>query len=276
MTRPRGRARNAALVASIAAHIILLLAVAQHVSRLGPAWEPPGVEPSVIPVFLSPPARSAPTAAQRRLSIPFHRRRSDTASAEASAPPGVPTTVQGTISGLPPGVAAALHARAGCAERSGLTLTREERGDCEGRLGRGAAISRYIPTPIDPDIRAYYDAVAKAKAPDGPLTPQSARGRAGLFQDVAVGAKGHPPAVICHISFGAGRARLDRPPHGLRLGPLPCFLAPPRGSLTPDVDIVNPDSIIRHPPPGSAPVSNGPKESGPGSLPGRWFSPPER
>jgi hypothetical protein len=86
--------------------------------------------------------------------------------------------------------------------------------------------------------------VAKAKAPDGPLTPQTARGRAGIFDDTPVGMKGHTPSIGCHVKLGPGGG-VVRPAHGLKLGPLPCYVVPPAGSLSPDVDVVNPDSVVR-------------------------------
>jgi hypothetical protein len=136
----------------------------------------------------------------------------------------------------------------GCANPQASGLTRDERVACEERLGSGSKAAPFIPAPLAPEIRTYYDAVAKSKEPEGPPTPQRAPGRLGMFDGINVGMKGHGPGVGCHVTLGPGGS-VQRPAHGLKLGPLPCYVVPPAGSLSPDVDVVNPDSVVRHAPP---------------------------
>ena len=85
-----------------------------------------------------------------------------------------------------------------------------------------------MPAAIPPRIRAYYDAVAEAKKPDPPLVPLRARSAMSMFEGDPVATNGHGPAIGC---------KLPRPklPHALMLGP--CYIEPPKGSLTPEVDV---------------------------------------
>jgi hypothetical protein len=64
---------------------------------------------------------------------------------------------------------------------------------------------------IPPEKRAYYDAVVAAYKSEG-----------------------HGPGIMC----GAGK-----PPHSLRIGPLPCFITPPHGFLTEELDLPDPTDI---------------------------------
>jgi hypothetical protein len=116
-------------------------------------------------------------------------------------------------------------------------MSRAERERCEEQLGRGVASAPYMPAAIAPRIRAYYDAVAEAKKPDGPPTPQVAPGRLGVFDTDGRGTNGHGPGIGCKITFGPGEK--PRPlPHALKLGP--CFIEPPKGPLSTEVDLTPP------------------------------------
>ncbi|MBS0333391.1 MAG: hypothetical protein JSS35_11540, partial [Proteobacteria bacterium] len=103
----------------------------------------------------------------------------------------------------------------------------------------------------DPRIQAYFNAVAKAKAPDKPWTPIRAKG-AGTFGQADLRAvdirasNDHIPMVGCAIPFGAGEKR-KLPSHWLKLGP--CFIAPPKGPLSVEADITPPDQDLSHPAP---------------------------
>jgi hypothetical protein len=94
-----------------------------------------------------------------------------------------------------------------------------------------------MPAAIPPRIRAYYDAVAEAKKPDPPLVPLRARSAMSMFEGDPVVTNGHGPAVGCKIHFGPGKVR-NTPPHALTFGP--CYIEPPKGSLTPEVDLTPP------------------------------------
>lgn len=96
-------------------------------------------------------------------------------------------------------------------------LSREEREACLARFARNLASAPRLPLDVDPAKQAYYAAVAAAKAPGG------------AWDD------GHGPKIGCKIVFGLGAAKVVRPPHSIGIGP--CFIAPPRGPLTPDVDV---------------------------------------
>lgn len=263
---PRRGRRIAAIAASAIAHGVLLALVALHAPRLVIPSEPGGPPEPVIPLLLMPrlpPSQSTAPGAQPGV-VRLHRRQMRAPPPEPSvAPLPAPQPVQ-TAAPAPPSPAsvaptrrqalpegpreqlgAALRRSAiGCANPQAAGLTREERAACEERFGSGSGAAPYIPAPLSPEIRAYYDAVAKAKAPDGPLTPQIARGRAGLFDDVPVGMKGHLPGAGCGLALGANGGAV-RPAHSLKLGPLPCYVVPPAGSLSPDVDVANPDAVVR-------------------------------
>jgi hypothetical protein len=244
------RRNQLAIGASVVAHLVLLAIVAQHAAWLGPAPDDTAPAPLAIQVWLVPAPRTASQARADRPGAGARWRRPDEPVPEPASTPAVATAPAAVVGQpapqmLPDSVRATLRRRLGCQERSGLRLAADERGDCNERLGHGAAVAPYLHAPIAPEIRTYWDAVAKSKAPDGPPTPQSARGRAGMFDPVGVGMKGHGPVVGCHISFGHGIFRVDHPPHGLKLGPLPCFIRPPAGSLSPDVDVQNPDEVAR-------------------------------
>jgi hypothetical protein len=266
MAAKRGR-KKAAIAVSALAHLALLALVASQAPTLFVPAEPGGPPEPVIPVLLTPrlpPAATAP--GERPGVVRLHRRQmrpppSELTVAPLPVPPAPPAPTP-----APAAPAAAVAPRApvlpegpredlraalrrspiGCANPQ--SLSRDERQACEERLGAGSKAAPYIPAPIAPEIRAYYDAVAKAKEPDGPPTPQRAPGRLGMFDGLNVGMKGHGPSVGCGVALGP-RGGPKQPAHGVKLGPLPCYVAPPAGSLSPDVDLVNPDSVVRQPPP---------------------------
>ena len=248
VTGRRGRAREIAIAASTAAHAVLLAFLAIQAPRLIERPEAT-VASDVIPVFILPRADRR-SAKPRRVALPLHHKRSDETQAAmpmAPAPVGPPAPVAEAPSvdaPLSPGVRAALRRQGGCAERSGLSLTRDERDGCNERLGHGAGAAPYLKAPIGPEIRTYYDQVAKAKEPQGPLPPLKARGRLGLLEAMPTGMKGHGPSFGCKVALGPHGLIVVRPPHALHLGP--CNLVPPAGSLSPDVDVQNPDDVVRH------------------------------
>ncbi|MGZ6020327.1 MAG: hypothetical protein ACXWKO_16790 [Phenylobacterium sp.] len=93
-------------------------------------------------------------------------------------------------------------------------------------------------------MRAYYDAVIKAKAPDKPWTPNRAIGALNRFDPEPRASNDHLPGVGCVFPFTYGQkqtakqkkaARRNALPHALWLGP--CFIEPPKGSLDPEVDV---------------------------------------
>lgn len=247
--RPQGRSvRNGAIAASVVLHAGLLAALALQAPTLSDREDRP-FDVRIVPVVLAPRSSALSRPHPQRTLRPHAAPRSEAILAPVvlpAAPVATPSgSSQANVAAVPPGVQAALRRQLGCQERSGLRLTRDEHGDCNERLGRGALAAPYLKAPIPPEIRAYYDQVAAAKEPQGPLPPLKARGRLGLFEAMPTGMKGHGPGLGCHLALGQGQARATRPPHGLKLGPLPCFIVPPAGSLSPDVDVQNPDEVVR-------------------------------
>jgi hypothetical protein len=262
----RRRRRIAAIAVSGLVHLAVLAVVAMQAPTLFIPFESGGPPEPVIPVLLTP--RLPPTAAapgERPDVIRLHRRQLRApppelpvaplpvpAARPAPTPAPAAPAAASRAAVLPEGPREALRATLrrspiGCANAGAAGLSREEREACEERFGAGSKAAPFIPAPIAPEIRTYYDEVAKAKAPDGPPTPQRAPGSLGMFDGANVGMKGHGPAVGCHVALGPGGG-VRRPPHGMKLGPLPCYVVPPAGSLSPDVDVVNPDTVVKHGP----------------------------
>lgn len=265
MGRPARRARLGAALFSAAAHLVALAIVAVQAPVLPGHREDAGPTETIIPILVLPRAAltTAPPSSAGP-SVRLHRRALRTRLLQPPEPAATPTplvapsrpaapeanptpsgpTAQLPRDGLSPGVQAALRGRMGCAERVGVHLTANERAGCNERLGQGAATAPYIPTPLAPEIRAYYDAIVEAKRPDPPPVPLKARGAVGMFEVMPTNASGHGPGVSCKIGFGLGKIFVVHPAHGLKLGPLPCFIVPPKGSLTPEADLKNPDEVV--------------------------------
>lgn len=144
------------------------------------------------------------------------------ANAAPAAAGGGPAPAQ---AGPSEGLRAALRAGAGCARSAGQS--REDRDKCEERLGRLQANGPSYPAPMDPEKRAYYDAVVAAgpsggtygDTPPGAVSPGAAYGR----------------LLNCSIKFGAGAKQKARQGE-VRLGRTPCvvpvqgnFFAPEAG-----------------------------------------------
>jgi hypothetical protein len=164
-------------------------------------------------------------------------------------PTAPPSTAEGDAERAK--LAAVLRAsRVGCANPQ--LLSEAERARCERRLADGAQQAKYIPTPLPAERRAYYDAIAKAKAHDptpAPMQPwktpgPTAGGNTSLAAVVMKNEKFNIPLVSCHIRLGPGGGA-EHPAHTLKLGPLPCVIAPPQGPLTVEVGIRNPDTVVK-------------------------------
>lgn len=261
MGNARGRATFAAV---LAAHAVLFLLLA---IGLRPRAVPIEPELSVAPVYLAhlrrqprPPRQPAPPPAAARTS-PVLTRPAEAAPAIAAtpaAPPVIASAGDGEAERL--ALSRALRgSRVGCANPS--RLTDQERERCEDRLEQGSRLAKYIPTPIPAERRAYYDAVVKAKAPPkarnivqtaGAKMVGPGAGLSGLIAsegNATRGMGGAGPGVGCALAFGGpkGTNGWKKPPHGLKLGPLPCFVTPPTGPLSPEANIRNPDTVIRDP-----------------------------
>jgi hypothetical protein len=197
---------------------------------------------SVLLVSRPPPVSGADTP--RPAALRLHRRPQETpvaplAAARTPSPPEEGPQTPGTAAAGPPGPDLSLalrHGVAGCANLAGH-MGRAEREHCDDQLAKGAAQAKPLGLALEPRIRAYYDAVALAKKPDGPLTRIGIQGT-GIFATDPRGVTGHGPGIGCRIPFGPGKPR-KLPSHWLKLGP--CYIAPPQGPLTVEADITPPD-----------------------------------
>jgi hypothetical protein len=231
MGNRRGQAIFAAALIAHAA-LFALLAFA-----LRPPPAPPAApEVAVTPVYLArlePPdpqrSRKAQAAPLPALSRP--------AEAPSAPSPVVTTPEPGLVAAAPADgmdqrVAQALRGgRAGCSTPS--LLSEAERLKCQDRLEAGSKLAKYIPTPLPAERRAYYDRIVKAK---------------GDMKKMAV-VDEHGPGVACKLAFGGpkGTNGWKKHPHGLKLGPLPCYVVPSMGPLSVEADMTNPDTVIRDP-----------------------------
>ncbi len=257
MQSARARRTTWAIAASALAHLVVLFAALSHHFTLRlQAEETAGSPQAIIPVLLiprAPPSNGAPSP--QPSAVQLHRRpqrpdETSQPSAPLRAPPSERATVQAPhvaepsaqAQAQPPSGAAVPDLRAilrrgvlGCA--STLELSRAERERCNEELARGAASASALPLDLSPKVRAYYDAVAEAKKQDPPLVPRVAPGSLGYFDQDKRTTRDHPPMIGCYVPFGPGE-KPKLPSHWLTLGP--CFIAPPKGSLTPEADITPP------------------------------------
>jgi hypothetical protein len=248
------------VAASFAAHLALLAALLTHRWDFQtPAETPDAPWERIIKVELAPHPHAAASAARPVAILSRTPRPGETSAplppvlsmpappVPAQAAPSAPAASAGGGAGTAladaAGLGAALrHGVLGCANTA--NLSREQRERCEDKLGAGAKHETVLAEGRDPRIQAYYDAVAKAKAPDKPLTPIRATGALGMFDSGNYGTTGHPPGIECHVSFGKGEKK-RLPAHWLKLGP--CALAPPQGPLSVEADLTPPDKDLSHP-----------------------------
>ncbi len=268
-----------AVAASVMAHVGVLAALLlQRWTLYLPSDEAGPPEP-IIPVLLVPHAplgarggslasgklrlhqrqlrAEAPPlpAAARPLLVPQDQARTpEAAQPSRLSPSAAPGSGSANDVG-PPALdlrAALRHGVAGCANAAAMGMTRAERERCDDQLAAGAKGAAPLTLSLDPRIQAYYDAVAKAKEPEGQMVPSRARGALGLFDpDPRHVKNGHLPMIGCAIPFGPGE-KPKAPSHWLTLGP--CFIAPPQGPLSVEADITPPDQDLSHPPPRSGPL----------------------
>jgi hypothetical protein len=227
----QGRAVFAAMLAAHAA-LFLLLTLA-----LKPRTTLTRTEFAVAPVYLADLRKKArpvrereapPQAAAAPVTPPVLSRPAEAAGPAVPAVPSADEASDGETQQL----ARTLRgSRVGCANPD--LLSEAEQLRCQDQLERGSKLAKYIPTPLPAERRAYYDAVVKAKT--------------DMKKAAVVGE--HGPRLGCKLAFGGpkGTNGWKKPPTGLKIGPLPCYLQPPVGPLSVDVDIQNPDAVIRDP-----------------------------
>ncbi|MGR4866695.1 hypothetical protein [Caulobacter sp. LARHSG274] len=252
---PQGRwaghlERGAAAALAVGAHALLLALLARPVTLDFPDRSN---DEGAVDVTLERPRRFAPAArgSDTRSPVPHRPAAAPPSTADAlplvpdAAPAANPTTSPTVgpavaLSGPRGDLGAALRAGGfACAGGRNALLAPEERARCQEKLGRLARNTPVLPAPIDPGKRAYYDAVAAAYDDHAPMVPLTARGAAGMFDVPASANSGHGPRIGCSVKFGPNAGKAPKgPPNALRAGP--CFIQPPVGSLTPEVDIPRP------------------------------------
>ena len=136
----------------------------------------------------------------------------------------------------------------GCDHQGWLHLTAAERDRCDKPLLEGMRSGTKV-DPIPAAKRAYYDQVQAAYAKMHEPAPMnlaaSTTDSKGLEPQWRAAAGAHMPGLGCAIKFGIPRGYKsyhDGPPHSLKLGPLPCFVAPPSGLATEEADVETPAS----------------------------------
>jgi hypothetical protein len=175
------------------------------------------------PVLRAPAPRKAPA---QRSSGPTHATTASPpeASTIAATPQTVSPPAEGPAGALPPNADLATALRrslVGCANQGAAWVSDADRDACRQRLADGAASVPHLQGMAQAKLN-YYAAVAKAE------------------EDWRTGRDpGHLPFLFCGVNFGQGRPGIMKPgPHALKLGP--CFLEPPKGALSQDVDVPPP------------------------------------
>ena len=198
MARAKVRLDATAMALSIAAHAVVLTALALHAPKLAVPKEQAGPPEPIIPILImprTPPA--APGATQQPAPIRLHRRQLRHAAPEPSvepfiAPKETPTPppqasrpqAQPRITVQPSPrsqLSTALRGGAvGCANPELLSPAERER--CTERLGRGAHEAPYLPA-ISPEREAEFDHASQARerrreggVPPGVAAPSSDSG----------------------------------------------------------------------------------------------------
>ena len=204
-----------AVAFAILAHLAAFLALGWRIPELKTpevAETPPDLEISLV---RPPRAASAPAA-----SSAGHARSALAPAAGAVAPvspitvPAAPAPSQGAVA----------TGSADCEPEDLPLLTDEEQARCrneinadrgrrlarerDGRLAKEVAKLQAVPRidSIPAEKRAYYDAVAAAYDQQAHGPPMA----------------GRLPGIACG----------GKPPHSLKIGPMPCYVTPPQGFLT--------------------------------------------
>lgn len=230
----RGRSRRWGVLAavSLALHAAVLAwlawPAAPTFTASGPDLPPMSVElarPKAKTASARAPRPAPAATASAPIPAPVYLPAAQPSSASAAPAPSASAPAPGsTVSA--DALRGALRAGAGCVRGAGQS--REERERCEERLGRLQANAPSYPAPMDPEKRAYYDAVVAAgpsggtygDAPPGAVSPGAAYGR----------------FLNCSLKFGPGAKPKDRQGE-VRLGKTPC-VAPVQGSFfTPEASI---------------------------------------
>jgi hypothetical protein len=223
-----GRARKRSRVGlGVAASVLVHLAMAGLVILSLPRQGPPA-EPQPIVVTLSPqrllvrpeaPRRPAARASARSPSpappIPLPSR------AAAAPSPALPALQAPNPGADQEGLArakGALRGSLGCEDAAFLHLTVQELEHCNRWRQARVIPEGAIPAAIAPEKRAWFEAALAAR-----------------------NSPGHPPGFVCGVLIdGIRLVKAKTPPNAVKLGPLPCFVMPPKGPLSEEADVQTP------------------------------------
>jgi hypothetical protein len=222
----------------------------------GPPAPPPTppVELALLHPERPPPPEHKAAATGKVASAPAAAAPTPPVEAQASAPPQPAAMTQPSAAATassPPGAQAAVPGPAGASGVSGLNLTclgsqkrltAEERRKCDDK--QWAGVGRHdpsndgrVPPPlIDPNKAAFYEAVLAARH-----SPGHGPGF-GCGMEIATGEGGSKMSKLLKKKRLAKEAPHE-PPHSLKFGPLPCYLTPPQGFLTPEADVPPQDTF---------------------------------
>jgi hypothetical protein len=237
--------RGVILIATVAAHALVLLLLTRPVTLDLPDRSN---DEDAIDVTLDRPRRPTRAATRSEAASPARHAPALVAPATVETAPAPAPALASPAAGPAP-IASGPRGDLGAALRTGglgcsgdlrKMLGPEERARCDERFGAQARNAPDLPAAIDPGKRAYYDAVVEAYHDrQRAMVPLTAPGAAGMFEPPASYNDGHGPRVGCSVKFGPNASKAPKgPPNALRAGP--CFIQPPKGSLTPEADIRKP------------------------------------
>jgi hypothetical protein len=212
------RRRSASLAAALAVHAAFLALVVLSLKVSSPPPEPSAVQVSLFPrLTMSQPARRAPA----RAAAPAPRRAPAAPAIAQPSPitlPAAPSAPQAASPGAGADqgkLRAFLRGSLGCSQADFLKLSQAERDKCARWRQAFLHPGLQIPAPIALEKRAWFDATLASRHSE----------------------LGHGAAVACGMLVdGLRLVKPKTPPHALKLGPLPCFVIPPNGPLTDEVD----------------------------------------
>jgi len=229
-------------------HVLLAAAVILSLPWKGPPPEPRGFEVALVPLQLPPPLRSRASRTARAAASPASAAPATTPAAVLAAPAAASpngTPAPGAGAGEDQGrarLAGLLRGSFGCSEAKFLKLAQAEQDRCERFRRAHVDPNLQLPALIPPEKRAWFEAALASRHSPGRL-----------------------PAFGCGVLIDGVHLKIPKtPPHSLKLGPLPCYVLPPKGPLDDEVDAEAPS---RHDTPGTYPTFADPNlNPGPNSL----------
>ena len=219
----RSGARTA-LVVSVLLHLAFISAAILSLPWRGPPADPRSFEVSLVPPVPTPdeepirPPLAGPHAPDAAAAPPSRPAATTPAPSLLTAASPVAPPTGGDESEALGKVRSLLRGSVGCTEAAFAHLNEKELDRCAKWRQAHIDPNLQIPAPIAPEKRAWFDAVLAAR-----------------------NSPGRPPLLACGVLIDGIRLKLPKtPPHSLKLGPLPCFVVPPKGPLDDEVDVQPP------------------------------------